>query len=119
MKTLARDENGDLALPVRLNTGIDAVLQKVRARLRFFLGEWFLDQRLGVPYYSRILVKNPNLSPVSSIYRRVISKTRWIHSVKFVRVRLDKPNRIAYVSFEATTTEGARLALDSEPFIIN
>lgn len=119
MKTLALDSTGDLALPVRLAEGPEAVAQKVRARLRFFLGEWFLDRRLGVPYLTKILVKNPNLSLVSSIYRRVIRQTPGIHSVEYVRVRLDRPNRIAYVTFAAKTSEGARIAMTDEPFIVS
>lgn len=118
MKTLAFNATGDLDFPIRLADGTEAVLQKIRARLRFFLGEWFLDRRLGVPYYTKILVKNPNLALVSSIFRRVIRGTPGVHSVKYVRVRLDNKARIAYVSFEARTSEGAQMRISDEPFIV-
>ena len=46
------------------------VLQNVRSRLLFYMGEWFLDNTLGVPYFQEILTKPANLSNVESIIKQ-------------------------------------------------
>jgi hypothetical protein len=67
---------GDLLIPPKIIRGAEAVAQRVRVRFRWFLGEWFLDERLGVPYYSDILVKNPDPILISFIFRRVLLSPR-------------------------------------------
>ena len=38
----------------------ERIAQQVLITLRFWLNEWFLDTRQGIPYLEYILVKNPN-----------------------------------------------------------
>ena len=45
--------NGDLQL---VGAG-PAILQHILQRLGIFLGEWFLDNTIGVPYFQQVLVK--------------------------------------------------------------
>jgi hypothetical protein len=42
--------------------GADAVAQHLRIRLRFYLGEWFLDTRVGIPFYTQIFSCRPLVS---------------------------------------------------------
>lgn len=42
-------KNGDLLL----TTSDDAVRQHLQQRLRTFLGEWFLDLDVGIPFFQR------------------------------------------------------------------
>lgn len=70
---LAIDQTtGDLALPIALNTGVEALRQRILARFRFFVGEWFLDLRQGLPYYEAILVRNPDLTLVTYVFRETL-----------------------------------------------
>ena len=92
---------GDLALPARIVRGPDAIIQRLSARLRFFLGEWFLDRRLGVPYYRDVLVKNPSIPLVTSVFRRVVAGTPGIDRVHSFTARLDASRRELTASFEA------------------
>lgn len=61
-------ENGDL----KLVQNSDAVAQYLRARLFTFLGEWFLDKSIGIPYFEEIFKKNINTVVVDSILKEKI-----------------------------------------------
>ena len=111
---------GDLAIPVVLLTGIDAVAQNLRERFQFFLGEWFLDTREGVPYYRDVLIKNPDIGVVRSIFRRIILDTQDIASLRQLTIQLDATTRIMTAEFIAVLVDGTVLdttKLDA-PFII-
>jgi hypothetical protein len=95
-------EDGDLALV----DGVDAVAQDVDIRLQFFLGEWFLDTRLGVPYYQQILGEKPRLGAVSSIIRKAIFTTPGIISISDFSIDWDGASRSITIDFRAETTEG-------------
>ena len=65
--------DGDLVLL----DGIDWFRQALSCRFKFFLGEWFLDLREGIPYYRHVFVANPDLDVIRSIFRQVaLSMTR-------------------------------------------
>lgn len=67
-------ENNDLAI---VGTS-DALLQRLRQRLRFFANEWFLDVTAGLPFYTDILIKNPNIDSVDSLIKSEIKETEGI-----------------------------------------
>jgi hypothetical protein len=100
-----------------LISGAEYALQKVKARLHFFLGTWFLDTREGVPYYRDILIKNPNLNVARSLFRSVIQSVPGV-LVRTIDVSVDT-NRVMSVGFNAvyvpTNTEiGAKV----RPFLL-
>ena len=69
---------GDLAIEnghFVLARGVGYVRQKLSVRFKFFLGEWFLDLREGVPYYRDVFTWNPNLPVIRALFRRVAIKT--------------------------------------------
>jgi hypothetical protein len=109
----------DIKLPPRIIRGAEAVAQRVRVRFRWFLGEWFLDQRQGVPYYRDILVKNPDRILITFIFRQVLLGTPGVKSVANFRADLDRATRTLTVDFEAAVlTDGSILTARAEPFII-
>ena len=116
--TVAVDSTGDLAIPFALKTGRAAVAQRLDHRFKFFFGEWFLDQRQGVPYYQNILVKNPNLKVVRGIFRQVILKTPGIFSIKKFELTLDRKTREISIDFEAVMTGGEILRSQPQEFIV-
>lgn len=61
-------ENGDLVI----TKGSTALKQAIDMHLKFFLGEWFLDQTVGVPYFQNILVKSPSLAQIENIFRSAL-----------------------------------------------
>jgi len=113
---------GDLALEngnfVMLD-GADFVRQTIQARFRFFLGEWFLDTREGVPYYRDILIKSPDPSVVRSIFSQVLSDTPGVLAVPRFELIFDAKARTISFSFVAQTTDDVIVVNhDDDAFIV-
>lgn len=89
--------------------GGDAVAQELTVRLRWWLGEWFLDQRQGVPYLQRILRKGVSPRTVRAIVRRQIGQVPGVARVDSLRVELGPLTREVAIDFEVVTVEGERL----------
>lgn len=103
---IARDPvTNDVALPIRIIRGPDAIIQRIRQRFTFGLGEWFLDQRLGVPYHEDILVKNPDVGLITSIFRRILVATPGVGTVLTMKASIDFRRRELSSSFEARLTD--------------
>lgn len=117
---IALDEaTGDIKIPITIIRGADAVVQRLRVRFRFFLGEWFLDTRLGVPYFDSILVKNPDKILITSIFRRVIRTTPGVKRVDSLTASLDRPTRTLTTDFRATLDDDiTQIVAKAEPFIL-
>lgn len=82
-------------------TGADAVAQHLQIRLRVFKGEWFFDTRVGIPYYSQIFVKNPNLAAIQTVFRRAITSTPGVDSLERIDSQFDASTREYTLTFSA------------------
>ena len=104
--------NGDLVIL----EGLDAIRQHVDVRLKFLLGENFLDTREGIPYFERVLGKITSLTAVSEIFRSAILNTPGVINLNNFRFDFDGVTRKLFIDFTAQTTEGS---LDfSEAYIV-
>lgn len=100
-----------------LATGGDAVRQHIRSRLRFFLGDWFLDARQGFPYYRDVFRKNPNRQSIISALRRTVRETPGVAEVDVLTLEIES-DRSASVSFRAILEDVAEDPLVFEDFIL-
>ena len=103
---------GDLAIvdhQLVLVSGVALVRQKLCSRFRFFLGEWFLDRRLGLPFYRDVFVKNPNIPLIRSLFRRVAIETPGVLSLRRFDVTFDFETRELSLHFEAICDGDERL----------
>lgn len=91
--------HGDLVLEA-------SVAQKIKIRLLFIRGEWFLDIERGVPYFEDIFVKAPNLDHLRAIYRTTVLETLGVTAVAAFDLALNAATRNLSVTFEADTTTG-------------
>lgn len=91
---------------LQLTSGIEAIDQHLKQRLRMFLGEWFLDNRIGLPYFQHILKKNPDPIVIDSVYKRQILTTPGVLELLSFNLDLDIPTRKLTVSPKAKTSEG-------------
>lgn len=91
---------------LQLVTGVDRVAQQIKIRFLFFLGEWFLNVSLGVPYYRDILVKAPNRAVVEGLLREVIITTPNVVAVQDLTFDYDNVTRKLDVRFRADTDFG-------------
>lgn len=120
MADLKLDANGDLEIgpdgDLIIVRGLDAIMQHLRIRLQFFRGEWFLDTRLGIPYFEEVLRKAPDLNVVQSIIRDAITTTPGVISITEFSLDYDGVTRSLSLDGKALTTEG--VLTFSEIFII-
>ena len=98
-------ENGDLPSHCLLSDGPDVVCQKVEARLRTVLGEWFLDQGVGLPWDDWFGSKTTDPAVISARVRAEVADTPGVASVTSWTFEADR--------FGAITMEGG-FTLDDE-----
>lgn len=74
--------DGDLTPRGRLVAGDDAVLQRVRLRLGLFVGEWVLDQTVGLPWLEWMSTKSANrVQEVGAVLQATIETTPGVRRV--------------------------------------
>ena len=84
----------------------ERVAQQVLITLRFWLGEWFLDTREGVPYLEYVLVKNPNMSHIRQILTEKIQSVEGVKRIISLDFDFRRVTRELYVDFEVDTDYG-------------
>jgi len=108
-KTVLCNADGDIDLSQGLrftSTLTEYVAQRLDENLSFFLAEWFLDQRKGIPYHQKIIGQKPDLALIDSLFRRACLLTAGVAAVRALRVTFDPSNRSAKPSIEVVTKEG-------------
>lgn len=103
---------------LKIAKGDDAIAQKVRQRLRFWQGEWFLDTRLGSPYRSFLGMKNPGIPAIKGIITQILLSIKQITTVQSIDIEWDKSTRSATTDFVTLLDDGRTLIATAEPFII-
>lgn len=103
------DTTGDLQVRTGrwvLVGGIESIRQDLQQHFRLFLGEWFLNQNKGVPYFQQIFSqKNAPFSLIESIFRAEALKVRGV--LKVVQLHLSGPvGRIVYMDIIVETVSG-------------
>lgn len=111
--TFMTEESGnDLQLTAqgRLQLETDSVIAaavKVKHRFQLFKGEWWLDTRIGVPYFDVVFgQKNPNLEIIKRMIRRIILSCPPITDVKRLDLYFIKSDRLLAFEFEAVAEDG-------------
>lgn len=61
--------------------GAEAVGQHVRQRLQTFLGEWFLDTRVGIPWLDQLLGKRYDPSLAEAVVKAEILNTDGVKAI--------------------------------------
>lgn len=123
MASLAQTPDGDIDVTggrTRIVRGAEEKAQKIRNRLRLFQGEWFLDTRVGVPWFKVVFgVKNPDLEIIKRLFERVILSVPGVASVDDVTIEFNRATREMTYSFLARDDEGVEIdGASIEPFIV-
>ncbi len=84
----------------------ERISQQIKISLQFWLGEWFLNSALGVPYLERICVKSPNLQHIRQIFRNTIQNVDGVTAVNSLDLSVDASARVLTVTYTAATTAG-------------
>jgi len=100
--------DGDMyadALGLAMTGDAPGIRQQVQLRLGFFRGEWFLDDDRGIPWFDRILIKNPDLVDAQDIFRTAILSVRGVLDVQYLNLSYTG-RRQAALDFKASTDLG-------------
>ena len=89
-------EKGDIELK-------NSVAQKIRIKLLWFEGEWKWNREEGMPYFSDILVHNPDTRYIREIVRKKIFEVDEVVKVDDISVTVDKRTRKAVIRYTAYT----------------
>ena len=84
-----------------------------------FKGEWFRDQRVGVPYFQYVLVSNPDLGVIGNLFEEVALSAPGVSSVQGVQLDFTPRTRSLLATITAQTDEGVVLVGGpGTPFIV-
>lgn len=86
--------------------GQNPILQDILQKMRLFLGEWFLNNKIGVPYLQRIFIKNPKISEIEAVFINLILSVSGVDSLIDFSLDVDYANRSFSINFSAQTTRG-------------
>jgi hypothetical protein len=119
VRTLALDPlTGDLALTagrLTLVEGAEAVAQRLEGRLSLWLGSWFADLAVGVPFLDFLGQKNADALAEATL-RRAILTCPGVTSLESFTFTVDRNARSATVTFRARTVAGRTVTTDDGGF---
>lgn len=111
MSAFAQTSTGDLDISsgnLRVEQDIpQCTAWKLTNLFSFFKGEWFRDQRQGVPYFQYVMVSNPNLPLIGTIFERVIRSAPAVAAVPSIALNFQSRQRTLGAAFTAVTDSGA------------
>lgn len=99
----------DLAL---IEDTTDAIVQRIRVRLKFFKGEWFLNKLFGVPYHQRIYDKGITQSQVDGIFRSQILATPGVIEIVTFSSNFNTATREYDLEFSCRASTGETIILE-------
>lgn len=90
-----------------------AIAQKVENRFRFFLGEWFLDLREGIPYFQDVLIKGPDVAVIRQLFLKVVTSTPGMADVVSFTMEYEPSSRTLFYAWEGITDSGDPVSGDN------
>jgi len=102
---------------IQLIRGRDETAQRLTISFGTYLGEWFLDSRVGVPYFQTIFAKGTPTSEIEDIFRQVLEKDDGIDQVSELVVEYDAATRDLTVSVVARDIDGNTVEFTTSPIL--
>ena len=110
--------NNDLDITnneLTLITGIDETSQNITVNLKTILGEWFLDESIGVPWLNEIFVKKNSLSQAQAILINQIKQTNGVKKINDIQFDFNNSTRQLSVSTRVQSEDGDIILNDIVP----
>jgi hypothetical protein len=124
VSTLGRN-GADIAIPMRIEKDPQHCARiKIQDQFELAQGEWFIDTTQGVPYVNATTgqpilgVKNPNITAIRALFRKIILETPGIVAVRELAVNYDPGARSLSYSFAAVDDTGAIITGGDTPFVV-
>lgn len=89
-----------------LVSGANLVAQRIKITLLTFLGEWFVDTTIGIPYLEQVLVKPADKTKLENIFRKKILSVEGVKKVMSIDTLIDRAERSLSIEFTVETGEG-------------
>jgi hypothetical protein len=86
--------------------GVDLIRQRLKQRLLTILGEWFLDETIGLPWFGEFSQKGVDDARVTALIMRSIAQTPGVSEIVAFDLTLDRRARRLVVNFRVITPEG-------------
>lgn len=83
----------------------DIVAQRLKITLYTFLGEWFLDTTIGVPYFQQIFGKIRTKATIDLIFQRIISDDNDVIEILTFESELTTATRGYSMTFQVRVTD--------------
>ena len=111
MIDIALDQNNkDLSLSgydLKLTSNdIEYYSQKIEIVLSTFKGEWWLNDEIGMPWFTDILTKNPNIPLIDNIIKTEILAIDGVSKIIEYKNNYDNQLRTMTVSLKVELTSG-------------
>ena len=102
------DTTGDIVVDGDLVTVSESyeVRQYLRSKLKTFLGEWFLDLTVGVPYYEEVFKKNPDAVVIDAAFKEAILSTPGVLELMEFEMGFDNALRKLSLDFKVRSLDG-------------
>ena len=103
-------QNNNLALTT--NDSDQEIEQRIRQNLLTYLGEWFLDITIGIPYLQLVYQKGVPAIMIEAAFKDVITNTPWVAALtQFDPIDLDSATRRLTVNFSVRTINNTITAI--------
>lgn len=86
-------------------TQSEIVAQRLKITLFTFLGEWFLDTSVGVPYFQQVLGKGRSKSAIDVIFQSIIAADPGVIEIKEFSSTLDSGARGYEMTFSVRVSK--------------
>jgi hypothetical protein len=110
INNLAIDQTtGDLIMTagqIQQVSGVDAIAQAVYCDLKTFLGEYWLDKEIGVPYYQVVFKKGVDLSLINTLMKSQMLKREDVIEITEYESSLNTSTRKLTIVYSAKTVLG-------------
>ena len=107
---------GQLTLVTDVASEVAIVL---RNRFKFVRGEYFLDTRIGVPYFEAIFRKNPDVLLIRRVFRDIIMGVQGVKQIIDLKVSLVAKTRKLAFTFRVMADNGKIIVGGSGvPFVV-
>ncbi len=84
---------------------IDTLEQRIRTRMQTFMGEWYLNEEMGVPYFQEVLVKNPDVARVRALLLAALLSVEGVKQVTKFDVAFIPGDRRFTVDFHCISND--------------
>ncbi len=100
------DASGDLNMTGGDASQVVRLDQAISNKLLLVAGEWFLNLDDGIPYYQEVLIKNPVIEHLETLFKDAILSFDEVDNVAEFTIDFDGPTRTLTIVWRAETPTG-------------